>query len=601
MQLPMEDTVNEQDRSYERALFIGGGNVGALTVQSRSLHALQTSSMLRKLAGSCALISVAFCFYSGFSQKSALPATAVTEKVADRVVLFDFNNMDARYAVCFNNKTFYTELSGSHSMLYGQRSQEINPYMCQFRCTITPRCEHFSFWSDGGCHLTSYTSYPNPYTGPEDKGVIAGPRSCSSVVPEEPGPTLELEPAFGLPPLIAKEAEGCGGLHPSYDLRWKAEGRTFFDDWQFLTRSETHGAEYYLNKTDAFQAGVVYASDHGAIVRVGDQIMPFKRRSVMLHSAQAWRPDRGFVLAMKYRHLPYGAGIWPAFWLMNSDYLWPRGGELDILEFANDEGNKVSFHTSQNCSLNRRKLEECMKNREGVDSDVKAACYTNYTSNELGCWSQQIRRTGKWFAENPGVIATAWDASGVSVFHIPEAEIPIDLRSDMPSPNSWSKWLIAFLPFDAASCIDIAKPQEIVLNIALCGDWAGGAWWKSHEARSTGFVPPYCIPGNVKEPATDCCTIFMSHPTSEKYLKTRAYFDIEYIKVFEPTETEASSLSAGTYRNDGEPLEEPCVPCGTSRWIPNEQPGGGNVCCPGCGDGIFSMTDNGTLECPATA
>lgn len=26
------------------------------------------------------------------------------------------------------------------------------------------------------------------------------------------------------------EAEGCGGLHAEYELAWKAEGETFFDD-----------------------------------------------------------------------------------------------------------------------------------------------------------------------------------------------------------------------------------------------------------------------------------------------------------------------------------------------------------------------------------
>jgi len=596
--------MHEQDVFDERMVsHIGERRYGAFSAQSWNLHSLESSSTFRTVTKVGALISVVGCLHFVlFSHKTTLPTNTEVKEVADKVALYDLSHIDEGYTICFMNQTFFTEVSGAQSMLFGQRSQELSPYACQFRCSLTPHCEHFSFWSDGGCHLTSYTSYPNPYTGLDDKVVVAGPRLCSSVMPEEAGPTLELEPALGLPPLITKEAEGCGGLHPSYDLRWKAEGKTFFDDWQFLTLSETHGAEYYLNKTDAFQAGVVYASDHGAIVRVGDQIMPFKRRSIMLHSAQAWRPDQGFLVAMKYRHMPYGAGIWPAFWLTNTDILWPQGGELDILEYANDAGNKVSFHTNQNCSLSRRKLEECMSGRENVDNDAKLGCYTNYTSNELGCWSQQVRRTGKWFAENPGVIAVAWDASGVSVFQIPEAEIPIDLRSNTPRPNSWSKWLIAFLPFEPASCIDIAKPQEIVLNIALCGDWAGGAWWKSHEARSTGFVPPYCIPGNVKEPATDCCTIFMSHPTSEKYLKTRAYFDIEYIKVFEPTTvTEPSRLSAGTYRNDGKPLKEPCVKCNTSRWIPDGQPGGGNVCCPGCGGGIFSMTNNGTLECPVAS
>lgn len=34
------------------------------------------------------------------------------------------------------------------------------------------------------------------------------------------------------------------------------------------------------------------------------------------------------------------------------DIKWPKGGELDILEYANDESNKVTFHTDRMCKLN---------------------------------------------------------------------------------------------------------------------------------------------------------------------------------------------------------------------------------------------------------
>lgn len=30
----------------------------------------------------------------------------------------------------------------------------------------------------------------------------------------------------------------------------------------------------------------------------------------------------GMLVVMKYNHVPYGASIWPAFWLMNSDNVW---------------------------------------------------------------------------------------------------------------------------------------------------------------------------------------------------------------------------------------------------------------------------------------
>ena len=31
--------------------------------------------------------------------------------------------------------------------------------------------------------------------------------------------------------------------------------------------------------------------------------------------------------------LPYGQGIWPAFWMLGSNAAWPMGGEIDIMEF----------------------------------------------------------------------------------------------------------------------------------------------------------------------------------------------------------------------------------------------------------------------------
>ena len=111
--------------------------------------------------------------------------------------------------------------------------------------------------------------------------------------------------------------------------------KNLFNRFFLSCPSKCSGAEWYLNKSEAFYQGVVHASKAGAILRVGEQVQPFKRRSVMLHSAQAWRPDVGFIVAMKYKHVPYGPGIWPAFWMVNSDIRWPRGGELDILEYLN--------------------------------------------------------------------------------------------------------------------------------------------------------------------------------------------------------------------------------------------------------------------------
>lgn len=500
--------------------------------------------------GFAAIVTVAVVtLFIGFRRSaSQTEERSATNLSYDTIQKFDLSGMAT--TKCWKNRTFYVESNGDFKMPKTGNTRQVSAAACQAFCANTFGCEHFSYWQDGGCLLTSFSAHPKPYLGPEENGVISGPRECKQM---DNGPSMVFEAsALGLPPFRAKEAAGCDSLHDIYKLAWSAQGETFFDDWQFINKSETRGAEWYLNKSEAFFEGVVHASSAGAILRVGEQVQPFKRRSVMLHSAQAWRPDVGFIVAMKYKHVPYGPGIWPAFWMVNSDIQWPKGGELDILEYANDESNKVAFHTDRACKLNVQKLRRCARKIRQIDPKMIVSCYTNYSSNQLGCMPPQVRKDGEWYAKNPGVIALLWDASGITSFHIPEAEIPADLESNAPKPNTWKDaWRMAFMPFDAETCSDIARPQEIVLNIAICGDWAGNSWFACEECKATGYLPDYCIPGHVTEPATDCCTLYISNPSAEEALKSKAFFDIDYIKVFEPEGSELPRYPAGTYRNGG--------------------------------------------------
>lgn len=502
------------------------------------------------LAGAAALVTLLALGLLGLrTQSSPRPASQVLRMLHGAPVISLMELMPEGYENCFKNLTYFVEVDGFFTLPHAQESRFSSALECQQQCAKTYRCEHFSFWSSGGCLLTSYSSYPRRYDGPATGSVVSGPRMCQA----PPAPyRKKLPPGANVPPFVAKEAEGCGGLHAEYELAWKAEGETFFDDWQFIEKSMTRGAEWYLNRSEAIYQSVAHASPAGAIIRVGEQVHPFKRRSLMLHSPQAWRPDVGFVVAMKYKHVPYGPGVWPAFWFLNSDRPWPSGGELDVLEYANDETAKVTFHTDQNCSLNVPKMLECSAQMTGVDPDMISSCLTNYSGNALGCMPPQVRRDGEWYSNNPGVLVTVWDASGITTFHIPEGQIPADLKADNPQPNTWPAiWRMAFMPFDPKTCVDIAHPQEIVLNIALCGDWAGNAWYSCKECKNTGFIPNYCVPGHVTEPATDCCTIYMSNPSAEEPLKTKAYFDIDYVKVFEPKGVKMPKYAAGTYRNGG--------------------------------------------------
>ncbi len=51
--------------------------------------------------------------------------------------------------------------------------------------------------------------------------------------------------------------------------------------------------------------------------------------------------------------LPYGKGLWPAFWLLGNnceEEIWPQCGEIDIMEYLGDEPTKVfgSVHGPNN-------------------------------------------------------------------------------------------------------------------------------------------------------------------------------------------------------------------------------------------------------------
>ena len=63
----------------------------------------------------------------------------------------------------------------------------------------------------------------------------------------------------------------------------------------------------------------------------------------------------------RVRHVPVGCGIWPAWWTHSHEVLWPNGGELDILEWANSIPGKSSFHVGleNDCTLHHSVVNTC--------------------------------------------------------------------------------------------------------------------------------------------------------------------------------------------------------------------------------------------------
>eukprot|EP00930_Biecheleria_cincta_P045202 TRINITY_DN31163_c0_g1_i1.p1 TRINITY_DN31163_c0_g1~~TRINITY_DN31163_c0_g1_i1.p1 ORF type:complete len:944 (+),score=135.18 TRINITY_DN31163_c0_g1_i1:44-2875(+) len=272
-----------------------------------------------------------------------------------------------------------------------------------------------------------------------------------------------------------------------YQLTWSAQGHNFFDNFTFLEAGDdgTHGATVYVDREDALRDGLAEAHDTHAILRTGGRgSWLYKRKSVSLHSGYTWSPSDYFLVAMRFNHVPQGVGVWPAFWTKAPGYVWPLGSELDIMEYANGAENKASLHVSPStpCVLDKDSVNKCGRFPE-ANQNSGYDCVTDYYTGKVGCGPNSDKKiTAQYLNEHPGVLAAEWTTEHIKVFYIPEEMIPEDLSNDQPRPSTWDKFIYANFPLaesDRAkpgSCHkrkDAFKPQEVVLNIGLCGDWAG--------------------------------------------------------------------------------------------------------------------------------
>jgi len=353
--------------------------------------------------------------------------------------------------------------------------------------------------------------------------------------------------AFGCDIAFASNRTNCYETAPSnqyYSLDWKAEGHTFFDDLDFRGGpGATKGcATYAGSKAEALSLGTINTTAHHAYMMVGKTLGNNRRHSVKVETRKTWKH---FLGVLRYKHVPFGLGIWPAFWMNAPGVSWPNGGELDILEYASHDGQKVSLHTrdTNKCKLDSGEVNKCTEMPDSNKMDYD--CYTDYDKGRLGCGPTTFagQRQPEYWSNNPGAMAIEWTDRFIKVFYFDEANIPDDLDVDFPRPESWDeKWVIAYFPFAASNeknpgwCpnpADVLMKQKIILNIELCGTWAGnGATWviKDQDPFAQEWVGKRdrgeCQNGE------DCCSKYLAQSKMDKYLEKNAYFDIMYLKIF---------------------------------------------------------------------
>lgn len=158
--------------TFEHVTFSDGLNKMSVA-EVREDHSLQSS--LDALANSNAGVATA----TDSSLKGVLtilfePGKVYAQTQADvDPTQTQSGKVDAKASTCF-------EIDANHlpHMPDQPRSIVDSAPACQQRCASVSGCAHFSFWSDGGCHLQGSDAHSVSVSG-----VVAGPPTCAKAGP----------------------------------------------------------------------------------------------------------------------------------------------------------------------------------------------------------------------------------------------------------------------------------------------------------------------------------------------------------------------------------------------------------------------------------
>lgn len=258
----------------------------------------------------------------------------------------------------------------------------------------------------------------------------------------------------------------------TYHLSDNIVGTDFLNEFTHEAISDpTHGRVNYVNEATALAKNLTFATDSTFIIR-GDHNTVLSasgpgRNSVRIQSNKQWSTH---VDVFDIVHMPRGCGTWPAVWEVGDD--WPNGGEVDIVEGVNDvTPNQSTLHTSAGCT---------MSGQVQTGKTVTTNCDADVNSNS-GCGVQvnKANSYGPPFDSNGG----GWYVMERTNAHINvyfwarnDASVPSDVKNGASSINT-SKWGTPVANFPDNSC-DISShfgPNNIIINLTFCGDWAGAS------------------------------------------------------------------------------------------------------------------------------
>lgn len=369
--------------------------------------------------------------------------------------------------------------------------------------TVTPPPSGIpSDWTDAGCFVDSgsralrATSFAADDMTPAkcvaycvaNGQTLAGTQDgrecfCGSTLAKENGSGVQVSSGECSTPCTGDSSKKCGGgwrlsvyRGPNYLQYFRTEqvvGADFYDWFVFQDIPDpTHGRVTYVNKDTARALNLTYATSDSFILRTDYQkvLAPADpgRNSVRLMSKKTFTKH---IAIFDIRHMPQGCGTWPAVWT-TTENTWPNGGEVDILEGVNDQGpNASTLHTTAGCTMPQS------RDQLGVTKTTDCNWETNWNS---GCGVAM--NTPQSYGPALNNIGGGWFAmqrteTYIKIWFFPRNSAPTEIREGHTTVNADS-WGMPQAYFPNVQC-DIKKyfePHNIIINLTLCGDWAGEYW-----------------------------------------------------------------------------------------------------------------------------
>ncbi|KAB5591108.1 Endo-1,3(4)-beta-glucanase [Ceratobasidium theobromae] len=237
----------------------------------------------------------------------------------------------------------------------------------------------------------------------------------------------------------------------------------------------THGRVNYVSQATAQSLNLTYASSNTFIIRADSTTVLSPsgpgRNSVRIISKKQWNTH---VEIMDVRHMPQGCGTWPAYWTTSNTVDWPAAGEIDIIEGVNDQTpNAATLHTTPGCT-------QPTTGRDQTGTTTGTDCNWQVNGNAgCGVKAPQTNSYGPSFNTNGGGwYAMERTTTYIKVWFWPRnsAAVPAQVKNGASSIDT-STWGTPFASFVNTSCDISSKfgPENIIINLTFCGDWAGNS------------------------------------------------------------------------------------------------------------------------------